>query len=102
MGAELWLIPLYFSAAGAGRAHVPSCSSKPASAPGAAPGICSVCWLSSSRNAPSSAGTDLCHLGTAPFSCFYVVGHKAAFMDMLINVSDVIPDPQILWERLGL
>lgn len=44
-GAELLSVLLYSSAAGAGRggAHVPSCSSKPASASGAAPGICSVC-----------------------------------------------------------
>lgn len=44
-GAELLSILLYSSAAGAGRGgpHVPSCASKPASACGAAPGICSVC-----------------------------------------------------------
>lgn len=42
---------------------------------------------------PSPGATDLRHLGSAPASCPAMAAHAAAFTDVLVNVSGVVPVP---------
>lgn len=91
-GADTLLIVLYSAAAGRGGATCPAAPRTRLPAPGRRKHLLGP-PAALLQERPVLAGTDLCHLGTAPFPCSSVAGHTAAFMDMLINVSDVTPFP---------